>query len=146
MTVKKRPSLVPQFNLHMKYVCNNWTYMKFPNYFVGEKRFECPMCSFNCSSSFSLQEHVELHLDAGAGGNMFIPSCNMIPSLDPFKCIFFPFCLMNLYDQMYTQLMTMVCLCCSSESWLRPEAGQKASAGGGAEEEGGGVSAGERGV
>ncbi|CAK6972008.1 zinc finger-containing ubiquitin peptidase 1 [Scomber scombrus] len=35
----------------------------------GEKRFECPMCSVNCSSSFSLQEHVELHLDAGAAAS-----------------------------------------------------------------------------
>ncbi|XP_026226040.1 zinc finger-containing ubiquitin peptidase 1 isoform X2 [Anabas testudineus] len=29
----------------------------------GEKIFECPMCSVVCSDSFSLQEHVELHLD-----------------------------------------------------------------------------------
>ncbi|XP_044214035.1 zinc finger-containing ubiquitin peptidase 1 [Thunnus albacares] len=33
----------------------------------GEKRFQCPLCSVICSNSFSLQEHVELHLDPGAG-------------------------------------------------------------------------------
>ncbi|XP_022609392.1 zinc finger with UFM1-specific peptidase domain protein [Seriola dumerili] len=33
----------------------------------GEKRLECPMCSVVCSDSFSLQEHVELHLDHGTG-------------------------------------------------------------------------------
>ncbi|KAG7235503.1 hypothetical protein INR49_002639 [Caranx melampygus] len=32
----------------------------------GERRFECPMCSVVCTDSFSLQEHVELHLDHGA--------------------------------------------------------------------------------
>ncbi|XP_071324986.1 zinc finger-containing ubiquitin peptidase 1 isoform X4 [Trachinotus anak] len=32
----------------------------------GEKRLECPMCSVVFSDSFSLQEHVELHLDHGA--------------------------------------------------------------------------------
>ncbi|XP_068590716.1 zinc finger-containing ubiquitin peptidase 1 isoform X2 [Cebidichthys violaceus] len=36
---------------------------------TGEKRFECPMCSVVCSDSFSLQEHVELHLDHGAAVN-----------------------------------------------------------------------------
>ncbi|XP_037639495.1 zinc finger-containing ubiquitin peptidase 1 [Sebastes umbrosus] len=35
----------------------------------GEKRFECPICSVVCSDSFSLQEHVELHLDHGAAVN-----------------------------------------------------------------------------
>ncbi|XP_073703552.1 zinc finger-containing ubiquitin peptidase 1 [Garra rufa] len=29
-------------------------------------RFECPMCSLSCSSSSSLQEHVELHLEFGS--------------------------------------------------------------------------------
>lgn len=33
----------------------------------SERRFECPLCSILCSDSFSLQEHVELHLDHGAG-------------------------------------------------------------------------------
>ncbi|XP_042345688.1 zinc finger-containing ubiquitin peptidase 1 [Plectropomus leopardus] len=35
----------------------------------GEKRFECPMCPVVCSDSFSLQEHVELHLDDRAAVN-----------------------------------------------------------------------------
>ncbi|CAJ1061493.1 zinc finger-containing ubiquitin peptidase 1 [Xyrichtys novacula] len=30
------------------------------------RRFECPLCSLLCTDSFSLQEHVELHLDHGA--------------------------------------------------------------------------------
>ena len=47
----------------------NWTYIEFHICSVGEKRFECPMCSVVCSDSFSLQEHVELHLDHGAAGN-----------------------------------------------------------------------------
>ncbi|XP_071368999.1 zinc finger-containing ubiquitin peptidase 1 [Centroberyx affinis] len=35
----------------------------------GGKRYECPMCSVVCGDSFSLQEHVELHLDYGAAAN-----------------------------------------------------------------------------
>ncbi|KAL7394544.1 hypothetical protein ABVT39_027689 [Epinephelus coioides] len=35
----------------------------------GEKRFECPLCSVVCSDGFSLQEHVELHLDDRAAVN-----------------------------------------------------------------------------
>nr|XP_033494846.1 zinc finger-containing ubiquitin peptidase 1 isoform X3 [Epinephelus lanceolatus] len=35
----------------------------------GEKRFECPLCSVVCSDGFSLQEHVELHLDNRAAVN-----------------------------------------------------------------------------
>ncbi|XP_072251098.1 zinc finger-containing ubiquitin peptidase 1 isoform X2 [Leuresthes tenuis] len=35
----------------------------------GERRFECPMCSVVCSDSFSLQEHVELHLDHNTAVN-----------------------------------------------------------------------------
>ncbi|XP_078109773.1 zinc finger-containing ubiquitin peptidase 1 isoform X2 [Sander vitreus] len=35
----------------------------------GERRFECPMCSVVCSDSFSLQEHVELHLDHAAAAS-----------------------------------------------------------------------------
>ncbi|XP_028984578.1 zinc finger-containing ubiquitin peptidase 1 [Betta splendens] len=31
----------------------------------GERRFECPVCFAVCSGSFTLQEHVELHLDQG---------------------------------------------------------------------------------
>lgn len=54
--------------------------------FVGKKRFECPMCSVVCSDSFSLQEHVELHLDHGAaansaGGHIFIPPYYIIHSV-----------------------------------------------------------------
>lgn len=30
---------------------------------------ECPICSVVCRDGFSLQEHVELHLDHGAAGN-----------------------------------------------------------------------------
>lgn len=45
---------------------------------AGEKRFECPMCSVACSDTSSLQEHVELHLDSGAGGNVILPCCNII--------------------------------------------------------------------
>lgn len=37
--------------------------------FLGEKRYECPMCPVVCSDSFSLQEHVELHLNYGAAVN-----------------------------------------------------------------------------
>ncbi|KAK2815415.1 hypothetical protein Q5P01_025882 [Channa striata] len=33
----------------------------------GDKTFECPVCSVVCHDSFSLQEHVELHLDCEAG-------------------------------------------------------------------------------
>lgn len=32
----------------------------------GVMRYECPMCSLSCSSSTSLQEHVELHLEYGS--------------------------------------------------------------------------------
>ncbi|XP_016378921.1 zinc finger with UFM1-specific peptidase domain protein-like isoform X2 [Sinocyclocheilus rhinocerous] len=32
----------------------------------GVMRYECPMCSRSCSSSSSLQEHVELHLEYGS--------------------------------------------------------------------------------
>ncbi|KAF4103036.1 zinc finger-containing ubiquitin peptidase 1 isoform X2 [Onychostoma macrolepis] len=32
----------------------------------GVMRYECPMCSLSCSSSSSLQEHVELHLEYGS--------------------------------------------------------------------------------
>ncbi|XP_067304506.1 zinc finger-containing ubiquitin peptidase 1 [Pseudorasbora parva] len=32
----------------------------------GVLRYECPMCSLSCSSSTSLQEHVELHLEYGS--------------------------------------------------------------------------------
>ncbi|XP_032373439.1 zinc finger-containing ubiquitin peptidase 1 [Etheostoma spectabile] len=39
----------------------------------GERRFECPMCSVVCSDSFSLQEHVELHLDRAAAGWHTLP-------------------------------------------------------------------------
>ncbi|XP_059195964.1 zinc finger-containing ubiquitin peptidase 1 isoform X2 [Centropristis striata] len=35
----------------------------------GVEKFQCPMCSVICSDSFSLQEHVELHLDHGAAVN-----------------------------------------------------------------------------
>ncbi|XP_061571078.1 zinc finger-containing ubiquitin peptidase 1-like isoform X1 [Cololabis saira] len=35
----------------------------------GGRRLECPLCSAVFSHSFSLQEHVELHLDPGSGGN-----------------------------------------------------------------------------
>ncbi|XP_018521239.1 zinc finger-containing ubiquitin peptidase 1 isoform X1 [Lates calcarifer] len=35
----------------------------------GERRMECPICSVVCRDGFSLQEHVELHLDHGAAGN-----------------------------------------------------------------------------
>ncbi|XP_037310146.2 zinc finger-containing ubiquitin peptidase 1 [Pungitius pungitius] len=35
----------------------------------GEQRFECPMCPVVCRDSFTLQEHVELHLDHGASVN-----------------------------------------------------------------------------
>ncbi len=32
----------------------------------GVMCYECPMCSLSCSSSSSLQEHVELHLEYGS--------------------------------------------------------------------------------
>ncbi|XP_063735261.1 zinc finger-containing ubiquitin peptidase 1 isoform X2 [Eleginops maclovinus] len=35
----------------------------------GEKRLECPLCSVVCMDSFSLQEHVELHLEHGAAAS-----------------------------------------------------------------------------
>ncbi|XP_061571553.1 zinc finger-containing ubiquitin peptidase 1-like [Cololabis saira] len=35
----------------------------------GGRRLECPLCSAVFSHSFSLQEHVELHLDPGSAGN-----------------------------------------------------------------------------
>lgn len=59
-------------------------------FFVGEKRFECPLCSVVCSDGFSLQEHVELHLDDraavnSAGGHIFIPPCLLYCTfLNPF--------------------------------------------------------------
>ncbi|XP_029927370.1 zinc finger-containing ubiquitin peptidase 1 isoform X2 [Myripristis murdjan] len=43
----------------------------------GGKRYECPMCAIVCGDSFSLQEHVELHLDYGAA-----TSCAESPSSD----------------------------------------------------------------
>lgn len=59
--------------------------------FIGEKRFECPMCSVVCSDSFSLQEHVELHLDHeaavnSAGGHMFV-SLLQVPRAPLLNCV-----------------------------------------------------------
>lgn len=69
--------------------------------FVGEKRFECPLCSVVCSNSYSLQEHVEVHLDHGAamnpaGGHTFIPLCCIIHSVTSttLPVVFFHICQM----------------------------------------------------
>ncbi|KAM9424557.1 zinc finger-containing ubiquitin peptidase 1 isoform 2-T4 [Pholidichthys leucotaenia] len=35
----------------------------------GQRRFECPMCAVVCTDSFSLQEHVELHLEDSTAAN-----------------------------------------------------------------------------
>uniref|UniRef100_UPI0037E87BA8 zinc finger-containing ubiquitin peptidase 1 n=1 Tax=Semicossyphus pulcher TaxID=241346 RepID=UPI0037E87BA8 len=35
----------------------------------GQRRWQCPLCSALCTDSFSLQEHVELHLEHGAAGS-----------------------------------------------------------------------------
>lgn len=107
------------------------TDVQFPTCPAGERRFECPMCSVVCSDSFSLQEHVELHLDHGAGGwIIYIRHSAQLPLVMKMKM---------------KMMLTCLWFTCR-ESRLRPEAGDTAAAGGGAEEEAGGGSAGERGV
>ncbi|KAM4632654.1 zinc finger-containing ubiquitin peptidase 1 isoform 2-T2 [Polymixia lowei] len=46
--------------------CTSAMVLPTSNCISGEKSYECPMCSAVCMDSFSLQEHVELHLDCGA--------------------------------------------------------------------------------
>lgn len=50
--------------------CNVTIDLNCPSHFT-EELFSCPMCALVCSSSFILQEHVELHLqeEPSAEGN-----------------------------------------------------------------------------
>lgn len=57
--------------------CNVTIDLNCPSHFT-EELFSCPMCALVCSSSFILQEHVELHLqeEPSAEGNMsFLHFC-----------------------------------------------------------------------
>ncbi|KAM9852593.1 zinc finger-containing ubiquitin peptidase 1 [Aulostomus maculatus] len=50
---------------------------------AGHKQFSCPVCLLECSSSFILQEHVELHLQehsAGGDERFECPMCSVVCS------------------------------------------------------------------